>query len=484
MLRRNPAGAIPVILKRLKQKDLEWRKARQQLNTQWKEVLVKNYDKSLDHRSFYFKQQDKHTYSARHLIAEVKVNPTDQPAPAGLKMAAVGVTESCPNEEIRDLCVASSVPQLYLTTKTKDQVVLMLVYRVICYAVEASSMSIIEKEKISAIWRDLLRVVFNMPVHYIYGGGAGAGAGAGAGIAQPPASPAPSPAVSDTESSDTTVPTTSSVPAPVVLSAMDAFAVGSRVLTQYGAGNVLSYNTTSGMHEVQLSFGVSYLPSSAIIGTESLAPSALAAIGVQAGATAGEDIILQSEKNGIKIQDYRDKVNGTAASSSNKSPNTSIIHDPNFIFYGTQMCYIFFRLHHTLMVRLAVANELSGIKQGEFRSRRRVDASVASNGADEDTAWVDPDDSDVEDLMEEDEEEEEDAGKEEGTGKAKDEKNENGKRNSSAGMSHPFTIDSAETLRKKKKKKYSKLISKRKSVLNTYLSQLYGLIDGSIDSTK
>jgi hypothetical protein len=29
LLRKNPAGAIPVVLRRLKQKDLEWRKARQ-----------------------------------------------------------------------------------------------------------------------------------------------------------------------------------------------------------------------------------------------------------------------------------------------------------------------------------------------------------------------------------------------------------------------------------------------------------------------
>ena len=29
LLRKNPAGTIPVVLKRLKQKDVEWRKARQ-----------------------------------------------------------------------------------------------------------------------------------------------------------------------------------------------------------------------------------------------------------------------------------------------------------------------------------------------------------------------------------------------------------------------------------------------------------------------
>ena len=58
LLRKNPAGAIPVILARLKQKAVEWGKAcyvsghwhhigaRQHLDKQWKEVLEKNYQKS------------------------------------------------------------------------------------------------------------------------------------------------------------------------------------------------------------------------------------------------------------------------------------------------------------------------------------------------------------------------------------------------------------------------------------------------------
>lgn len=50
-------GTIPVLLKRLKQKDAEWRKARAELNKGWREVMVRNYEKSFDHRSFYFRQQ-------------------------------------------------------------------------------------------------------------------------------------------------------------------------------------------------------------------------------------------------------------------------------------------------------------------------------------------------------------------------------------------------------------------------------------------
>jgi len=72
LLRKNPGDAIPVILKRLQAKDDEWRRARAELNKGWKLVMEKNYKKSLDHRSFYFKQTDKKAQSARTLIGELK----------------------------------------------------------------------------------------------------------------------------------------------------------------------------------------------------------------------------------------------------------------------------------------------------------------------------------------------------------------------------------------------------------------------------
>jgi paired amphipathic helix protein Sin3a len=59
LLKRSPATAIPVILMRLKQKDEEWRRVRVEMKNQWRKVNEANYQRSLDHRSFYFKQEDK-----------------------------------------------------------------------------------------------------------------------------------------------------------------------------------------------------------------------------------------------------------------------------------------------------------------------------------------------------------------------------------------------------------------------------------------
>ncbi|KAI4383552.1 hypothetical protein MLD38_009378 [Melastoma candidum] len=72
VLRKNAAFALPIILIRLKQKQEEWARCRYDFNKVWAEIYAKNYQKSLDHRSFYFKQQDTKSLSAKTLLAEIK----------------------------------------------------------------------------------------------------------------------------------------------------------------------------------------------------------------------------------------------------------------------------------------------------------------------------------------------------------------------------------------------------------------------------
>lgn len=72
VLRKNAILALPVILTRLKQKQEEWARCRADFNKVWAEIYSKNYHKSLDHRSFYFKQQDTKNLSTKALLAEVK----------------------------------------------------------------------------------------------------------------------------------------------------------------------------------------------------------------------------------------------------------------------------------------------------------------------------------------------------------------------------------------------------------------------------
>ncbi|KAJ0098640.1 hypothetical protein Patl1_22043 [Pistacia atlantica] len=72
ILRKNPALALPVILTRLKQKQDEWTRCRSDFNKVWAEIYAENRYKSLDHRSFYLKQQDSKNLSTKSLVAEIK----------------------------------------------------------------------------------------------------------------------------------------------------------------------------------------------------------------------------------------------------------------------------------------------------------------------------------------------------------------------------------------------------------------------------
>ncbi|XP_019445511.1 PREDICTED: paired amphipathic helix protein Sin3-like 4 isoform X1 [Lupinus angustifolius] len=72
VLRKNASLALPVILMRLKQKQDEWERCHADFNKVWAEIYAKNYHKSLDHRSFYFKQQDTKSLSTKALLAEIK----------------------------------------------------------------------------------------------------------------------------------------------------------------------------------------------------------------------------------------------------------------------------------------------------------------------------------------------------------------------------------------------------------------------------
>ena len=72
ILKKNSHIALPVILTRLKQKQEEWARCRFDFRKVWADVYAKNHHKSLDHRSFYFKQQDSKNLSTKGMFLRSK----------------------------------------------------------------------------------------------------------------------------------------------------------------------------------------------------------------------------------------------------------------------------------------------------------------------------------------------------------------------------------------------------------------------------
>lgn len=324
LLRKNPVGAIPVILKRLKQKDLEWRKARQELTKTWKEVLAVNTERSLDHRSFYHRSQDKRTYNAKHLVNDIKIIGTNPDASTPAELVPLQVICPVPSDnELLQLCGQDLRPcNLMMNFDNQGRGIHRDIYRIFSHATEMSNMNSGDKERISALWRDFTRVFFDLPVHFMYSG--------------------PAAEVANNLSLSENHPLYSLHRGNSGSSAVDvtpSWAIGTMVLTLYGVGKVTGFRSGDGMHSVRLPFGDAYMRSSCILGAEQLSPAALQAIGVSKD-FSGREIIL----NGLKVP---------------PADNESAVERPQELFFGTQMCYVFLRLYHTIYVRLLNARRLA-----------------------------------------------------------------------------------------------------------------------------
>uniref|UniRef100_A0A8C8HKJ1 Histone deacetylase interacting domain-containing protein n=1 Tax=Oncorhynchus tshawytscha TaxID=74940 RepID=A0A8C8HKJ1_ONCTS len=71
-LKRNPAVSVPIVLKRLKMKEEEWREAQRGFNKIWREQNEKYYLKSLDHQGINFKQNDTKVFRSKTLLNEIE----------------------------------------------------------------------------------------------------------------------------------------------------------------------------------------------------------------------------------------------------------------------------------------------------------------------------------------------------------------------------------------------------------------------------
>lgn len=77
-LHNQPALSVPVVLKRLKQKDEEWKLAQREWNKVWRETTARVFWKSLDHQGITIKQNDKKTWGQKALIAEIQTKYKEQ----------------------------------------------------------------------------------------------------------------------------------------------------------------------------------------------------------------------------------------------------------------------------------------------------------------------------------------------------------------------------------------------------------------------
>ena len=67
-LRLNPIAVVPIVYKRLKEKDAEWRKVKKELNKGWKAALTDNHEGSFDVKCVGYKREIEKSFSEDRLI--------------------------------------------------------------------------------------------------------------------------------------------------------------------------------------------------------------------------------------------------------------------------------------------------------------------------------------------------------------------------------------------------------------------------------
>ena len=73
-----PTVALPVVLKRIKQKDEEWKRSQRDWNKIWREIENKNFAKALDYQGSVFKSTDKRVISSKSLVSEIETMYREQ----------------------------------------------------------------------------------------------------------------------------------------------------------------------------------------------------------------------------------------------------------------------------------------------------------------------------------------------------------------------------------------------------------------------
>lgn len=376
LMRRNPASALPVILKRLKQKDEEWRRVRLELNKGWKEVLEKNYHKSLDHRSFYFKQQDKKRLTSKSLLAEMRAlvekatarssDGDDAPAAAassndggGAGAGAGGATSSAAAD--------ASDGDAVMRFKHEHLDVHKDVAGLISFAVEKNCSSH-DKERIASLWSSFIEPFFCFPPEWRFGGDAGfaelrEGSAAmtayGVGIVEAIREPDDAYFAAMGSGDDDQSKSAGA--------GGDADMGEGSSAARGGAGGDAGTSADARVFVVSLPWGRAVLRASAIQNLFAKVPSKGSASSAAAPRGASGTV-----KPLTAVRDPTGQSKAAAADEDMEIPAFPTMEtlrkpaaDGRTVFLGTAPCYVFFRLYQLLFERLSRARQLCAEARGD-----------------------------------------------------------------------------------------------------------------------
>eukprot|EP00590_Aulacoseira_subarctica_P000690 CAMPEP_0172416360 /NCGR_PEP_ID=MMETSP1064-20121228/2841_1 /TAXON_ID=202472 /ORGANISM="Aulacoseira subarctica , Strain CCAP 1002/5" /LENGTH=1127 /DNA_ID=CAMNT_0013153951 /DNA_START=21 /DNA_END=3404 /DNA_ORIENTATION=+ len=360
LLFSNPTKTVPIVVKRLRQKDREWRAARTVLNRRWKDLVDQNYIKCLDHRSLTWRTLDKRATSTRTLLAEIRDRASNngmesEPALATKREKAReeygSFYEVTMGRSLRNTMDLSNYPKTTTSIFTPHLSVTyeniswahLDAYRVLAFALErGANISPVDKDRGHRLLRDFIGPLFGLNYSLLYGYGINTLSKASvvrqkkcpdskdAGTCEEDVKMSNNPCDSGASiAKDEAIHPLEKSPVGSInglgefsLIGQQPIADGTDVATVFGEGTLVTYRGEDNVFVVQLAFGTSYLQPTAIICSLQPVPQS-------------------SLTDEMRAEDKEELPPG------------------DVLLMGNQSLYLFFRLHDVLVKRLNVAKKIA-----------------------------------------------------------------------------------------------------------------------------
>jgi len=290
-LSRNPLVAVPIILRRLKQKDSEWREVRRNLIPKWKDITRANYPGSLDVTCYFYKREIEKTFALDVLFEELKKARVFLRKPRHLSPALSSVA---PTVLAVNYDESACLVQPHLRLSVPGGEVHKYAYELLSAHIGKIARNNTDRERASRIWAEFMVPFFGMPHRWC-------------------------------------LPELRDVPARADRSScVVRYAAGQSVLTLFGVGEVLQLREGGGGGYVGTRYTVR-LPNGHI---GILRPSAIV------HALPGK---VQYARQG----GYMDVVGGPAEVTDDQK----VLSKEKHLFFGTTKIYVFLRMY-CLLVRI------------------------------------------------------------------------------------------------------------------------------------
>eukprot|EP00536_Pseudo-nitzschia_multiseries_P005159 jgi/Psemu1/254267/estExt_Genewise1Plus.C_940008 len=377
LLRTNPSVAIPIVVSRLRQKDIEWRAVRDRLNRHWRELAQANYYKSLDHRGLTWRAMDKKAISNRALLNDIKDraanngNESESALEARIQKAKEEhgsfflITMGNEFKRIIDL---SKLPKPDRKLFTPDMSLMYEnssciqkdVYRILSFALERGSISPTDKERCHRLWTEFLGPWFNLKLNWMLE--------PAVAFQETSTSTMRLPRVvskddnSHDEDEDESLDEDVEIKARIVTEEIrddgnngksdtpltvdhHPLPAGTTVSTIYGDGRIMSCRKQDNMYVVKLAFGTAFVRPSAVLVS-----------------------VLEAEKSAYTTHRMVDD-------------HTKLDRPDDKLVIGTQSLYLFFRLHQILCRRIGIARKLAYAVRDDPSLQTLIEQMPSQQGA-------------------------------------------------------------------------------------------------------